>query len=152
MSENMSEYVTVQEYARIKGVTERTAYRRIANGEVEVRIADGKKLIKIENYRNKNVGFLKSEIDSLKSENSHLKNDIEYLQIQLEQALRTTDEMRKEHDESLKRSDTIVLQLTQQVDKLTEQNQALTQQNQLLLEDLRPKKGFFRRLFAWNGG
>jgi uncharacterized protein YoxC len=42
------------------------------------------------------------------------------------------------------RSDTIILQLTQQTEQLTKQNQ-------LLLEDLRPKRRWYQKIFAWNG-
>lgn len=135
----MPEYVTVQEYAQIKGVHERTVYRWVKNNDVDVKEIDGKTHVKLDGQGNGEIDK-DARIASLMSENQHLNADVEYLKTQLAQALTTIDTMQEDRQ----RSDTIVLSLTQQVEQLTGQNQ-------LLLEDSRQKKGFLRRLFAWNG-
>lgn len=132
----MSEYVSVQEYAEFKGVTDRTVYRWIKSGDVDVKEIDGKLHVKVDEQDNITIDR-NVIIEKLTSENEHLRADVEYLQTQLSQTLASIEEHRQ-------RSDTIVLQLTQQVEQLTNQNQ-------LLLEDFRPNRRWYHKLFAWNG-
>jgi len=131
----MSEYVTVQEYAEIKGVSDRTVYRWIKSGDVDVKEIDAKLHVKVDK-QDDSIIDKDVIIEKLTSENEHLRADVEYLQTQLSQTLASIDEHRQ-------RSDTIILQLTQQ-------SEQLTKQNQLLLEDLRPQRRWYHRLFAWN--
>jgi len=116
----MAEYIPVQEYADMKGVSERTVYRWVKNGDVDVRELDGKTHIRFENDDGNSANkdtliadlttenrHLMSENDHLKSENQHLQGEVEYLRTQLSQSLASIDEHRQ-------RSDTIIAQLTTQ--------------------------------------
>ena len=129
--DTMSDYVNVSEYAKIKGVHERTVYRWIENGDILAEKITGKWYVKAdgdsENGNGKDV-----IIANLMSENRHLQKDIEYLQTQLSQALQTNDKMQEDRQ----RSDTIIMQLTKQLEQQT-----------LMLEDMR-QRSIWRRLKA----
>jgi len=154
----MATFVKVSEYAQQQNVDRATVYRWIKNGDVAAKEIDGVLHVNVDGDVNEADATHETPVQQI----CDLKGLIDNLQTQLSQALETIDDMRQSHDKliqqmqadleaSKERSDTIILQLTQQVDKITEQNQALTQQNQLLLEDLRPKRRWYHRLFAWNG-
>ena len=134
----MSEYVSVQEYAKMTGVSERTAYRRLHANKLESKEIDGRLYIRmpVNDVNQSNEDEL---IDRLKSEVDRQQDAIEYLQTQLSQALTTINTMQEDRQ----RSDTIILQLTKQVEQLTNQNQ-------LRLEDLRPKRRWYHRIL-WSG-
>jgi len=85
---------------------------------------------------------------------AELSKRVEQLETQNLDLIKSLQDAQERHDEIVRqiqsdaeagkeRSDTIILTLTQQVEQLTKQNQ-------LLLEDLRPTKRWYHRLFAWN--
>jgi hypothetical protein len=127
----MSEYVTVQEDAQIKGVTDRTVYRWIKSGDIEVQELNGRLHLKVD-YDSDDTIDTKSDNENQMSEIQYLKDNIEYLQNQLSQALQTIDTMQEDRQ----RSDTIIMQLTKQLEQQT-----------LLLEDLR-QRSIWKRIKA----
>ena len=135
----MPQYVKVSEYAQIKGIHKKTVYRWIENGDIDAKEIDGVLHVKSD-ADGDNAGGMDATNATLMQQNSYLQETITQLQSQLTQA----HEIIKEMQQDRQRSDTIVLQLTQQVEQLTGQNQ-------LLLEDLRPKRRWYQKIFAWNG-
>ncbi len=129
--DTMSEYVTVQEYAQIKGVSDRTVYRWIKSGDIRVQEINGRLHIIADHDRDSAVDA-KSDSENIMSEIQYLKDTIEYLQTQLSQALQTIDKMQEDRQ----RSDTIIMQLTKQLEQQT-----------LMLEDMR-HRSIWRRLKA----
>lgn len=119
--DTMSEYVTIQEYAQIKGVSDRTVYRWLKSGDIEVQEIKGRLHLKVD-YDSDDTIDTKSDNENQMSEIQYLKDNIEYLQNQLSQALQTIDKMQEDRQ----RSDTIIMQLTRQLEQQT-----------LMLEDLR---------------
>jgi len=132
----MSQYVKVSEYAEVRGVNRKTVYRWVENGDISAKDIGGILHVKVDGNNDKHD----VAIEALMGQISHLQEINNQLQAQLSQALSTIDNMQQDRQ----RSDTIILSLTQQVEQLTGQNR-------LLLEDLRPKRRFWNRLFAWNG-
>ena len=129
--DTMSEYVTIQEYAQIKGVSDRTVYRWIKSGDIIVQEIDGRSHIKVD-YDSDDTVDNKSDSENKMSEIQYLKDTIEYLQTQLSQALQTIDKMQEDRQ----RSDTIIMQLTRQLEQQT-----------LMLEDTR-NRSIWRRIKA----
>ena len=125
----MTEYVTVQEYAQIKGVSDRTVYRWIKSGDINVQEINGRSHI-IVDHDGDNAVDKTINSENLMSEIQYLKDTIEYLQKQLAQALQTIDNMQQDRQ----RSDTIVMQLTKQLENQT-----------LMLEDMR-NRSLWRRV------
>jgi uncharacterized coiled-coil DUF342 family protein len=149
--------LTVLEYAQQIGVSPVTVYRRIDRGELQAITEDNVKKVvvpiglqvnsdKLYNddfeLQSEHIDSLKQQIEELKGQNTELRQELQETRQRNDELIR---QMQQDSESSKERSDTIILQLTQQ-------NEQLTKQNQLLLEDLRPKKSFFKRLFAWNGG
>jgi acid phosphatase class B len=112
--DTMSKYVTIQEYAQIKGVTDRTVYRWIKSGDIEVQDINGRLHIKVD-YDSDDTIDTNSDNENQMSEIQYLKGNIEYLQNQLSQALQTIDKMQEDRQ----RSDTIIMQLTKQLEQQT---------------------------------
>jgi predicted site-specific integrase-resolvase len=127
--DTMSKYVTIQEYAQIKGVTDRTVYRWIKSGDIEVQDINGRLHIKVD-YDSDDTIDTNSDNENQMSEIQYLKGNIEYLQNQLSQALQTIDKMQEDRQ----RSDTIIMQLTKQLEQQT-----------LMLEDMR-HRSIWRRI------
>ena len=152
--------MTVQEYASKIGVATSTVYRRIERGALQALSENGVQMVIVPDdstdnnnaEQDTNFALQTQHIDELNRQIERLESQLDAMQESRNHADKIIQQMQADLESSKERSDTIVLQLTQQLDKLTEQNQALTQQNQLLLEDLRPKRRFWKRLFAWNGG
>lgn len=142
-------WLTISEAAARLGISTRTLQRRLADGDYQTKTEGNKKYVLLPNVE------VNSDIDGILAEKDKL---IENMSQQVESLLRLLDEanqakersdqtiqqMQQSTESSKERSDTIVLQLTQQVE-------SLTKQNQLLLEDLRPKRRWYQKLFAWNG-
>ena len=146
----MATFVKVSEYAQQQNVDRATVYRWIKNGDVAAKEIDGVLHVNVDGDGNEADATDETPMQQIR----YLKELVDNLQTQLSQALTTIDDMRQNYDKTIQqiqadaesskeRSDTIILQLTQQVEQLTNQNQ-------LLLEDLRPKRRWWTRLFAWN--
>jgi len=114
----------VPEYAKIKGVHERTVYRWIEKGDINARTVDGVLHVEVDEDGDNDNDI----VAMLKSENSQLREDIEYLQRGLEKAQETIEAMSEERQKAQERSDTIIMQLTKQLESQT-----------LLLEDMRDR-------------
>ena len=123
-------YETVKEYADAIGVSMSDVIREAIKEKCH-------KVKQPSNEVEQSSNNIQQRFDDLKSEH-------EYLRQQHETAMATIQQMQADAESAKERSDTIILQVSQQVNQLTEQNQ-------LLLEDLRPKKRWYHRLFAWNG-
>ena len=127
----MQKRYTVQEYAEKMQLNTSTIYRQVQQGKLTAQKIDGVLHILIDEaemhterakMQNDVVAELRKRIEHLERENGAKNALIQRMQADAETA--------KE------RADTIILQLTQQ--------------NQLLLEDLRPKRRWYHKLFAWN--
>lgn len=133
------EWLTIPEVADRLNVTERTVRRYISNGRFQTKMDGKRKLIFIDDSM--------TDVSDDINENNY-DNDIDtVIEMQREEINRLhklLEDALEDARQAKERSDTIVLQLTQQVEQLTGQNQ-------LLLEDLRPKRRWYHRLFAWNG-
>jgi len=125
----MTEYTKVPEYAKIKGVHERTVYRWIEKGDINARTIDGVLHVEVDSDGDND----KKKVAIYQSENSQLRKDIEYLKRRLELAFETIDNLSEERQKAQERSDTIILQLTRQLE---------TKQKQI--EDLR-ERSLWRR-------
>ena len=155
--------MTLKEATKRLGKSENTIRRYIQQGKLEATLVDRKYDISEDSLSEYLNRYGSGDLDNKEEEIVHLRNlitqmstQIVKLQDELIENQRRADEARQRTDqitqqlqsdaESAKeRSDTIILQLTQQVEQLTNQNQ-------LLLEDLRPKRRWYHRLLAWNGG
>ena len=113
----MPEYIKVPEYAKIKGVHERTIYRWIKNSDINARTIDGVLHVEVDD----NSFLDNSKVVLLLSENSQLRKDIEFLKARLEQAQDTIDNLSEERQRAQERSDTIILQLTRQLESKQKQ-------------------------------
>ena len=144
----MATFVKVSEYAQQQNVDRATVYRWIKNSDVAAKEIDGVLHVNVDGDGTEVNATHETPIQQIR----YLKELVDSLQTQLSQALATIDDMRQNYDKTIQqiqadaesskeRSDTIILQLTQQVEQLT-------QQNRLLLEDLRPKRRWWNRLFA----
>ena len=109
--------MTVQEYAESHGVTPRTVYRWIEEGQIKAK--------KVGNMWQ----VISQEMDStcqLEKTIERQENEIEYLRNELSQANQTISEMQQRHD-------MIVMSFTKQLEQQT-----------LMLEDLRHRSLWFR--------
>lgn len=114
--------MTVQEYADKHGISPRTVYRWIEEGEVKAKkVGNMWQVISPE----------RDSVCQLEQTIERQENEIEYLRAELSQANQTLADIQQRHD-------IIVMSFTQQ----------LKQQN-LLLEDMRQKQDtkWFKRLF-----
>ncbi len=153
--------LTVPEYASQVQVDQSTVYRQIKAGRLKSEQIDGVLHVLVEPPEDAKdngtlLARLQDEVEYLRKELDTRNEQLALLQKELAETRQSHDsiiqQMQADTESAKERSDTIVLQLTQQVDKITQQNQALTQETRLLLEDSRPKRRFWKRLFAWNGG
>ena len=163
-SQQIMKTMTVLEYANEIGVATSTVYRQVKRGALQTVIEDSvQKIVLPDDFGDDGkavhmqyIDELKRQVENLEEQNAALQNALQNAHLELSKSRQRTDEliqqMQADAEVAKERSDTIVLQLTQQVDKITQQNQALTQETRLLLEDSRPKRRFWKRLFAWNGG
>jgi len=148
----MATFVKVSEYAQQQNVDRATVYRWIKNGDVAAKEIDGVLHVNVDGDVNESDATNETPMQQIR----YLKELVDSLQSQLSQALTTIDDMRQNYDKTIQqmqqdsesskeRSDTIVLQLTQQVEQLTGQNQ-------LLLEDFRPKRRWYHKLWMQKTG
>jgi excisionase family DNA binding protein len=110
----MSEYLTIQEYAQLKGVSDRTIYRWIKSGDIKFQEINNRLHIKLDTDNDNPIDDTNDNENPV-SEVDYLKTNIEYLQTQLAQALQTIDTMQQDRQ----RSDTIIAQLTSQLSDQT---------------------------------
>jgi len=122
MSEN---WVTISDAAHSLGVTERTIYRRIKEGKIEVKIEDTKRYVKIDPAET--ITDEESDIMSKDELIEHLKDENKYLRQKLD-----------ESQQSKERSDTIIMQLTRHIG---DAQKALEMKNMSWWKRLRLKKG-----------
>jgi len=136
----MGKWVSVSEAARELNVSERTVWRRIEKGEIESRLEDGTKQVKLEidTMTVTPTVRLSERVNQLESDNEWLRQKVDELQTELKAERERTESERQRGEQAKERSDTIILQLTRQLD-----------QSQRLLEYHRDP--FWRRWFRRKG-
>ena len=144
--------MTVQEYADKCGVSTRTVYRWIEEGQVKAtKIGNMWQVVSPDQdlvcQLKHTVERQEKEVEYLREELSKAKDELLHVIASEDESRQRTDQiiqqMQSDAESSKERSDTIILQLTRQLDTITEQNQ-------LLLEDKRPRQRWYHRLLVWN--
>jgi len=123
----------VKEYAQKHNISEETVRRYIRTGKLKA-VLEGREYRIVEdatNYDTDTTTYntdLLQQVDKLKDE-------------QMKQMQSQIDDYREQ-----------ISELHQLLAVAQKNVDSLATQNQLLLEDLRPKRRWYHRLFAWNGG
>jgi predicted site-specific integrase-resolvase len=133
----------VKEYAQKHNISEETVRRYIRTGKLKA-VLEGRE------YRIVEMGTVAKESD--RSTTTNYDTDTTTYNTNL---LRPVVELK---DEQIKQMQSQIDDYREQISELhqllavAQKNvDHLTEQNQLLLEDLRPKRRWWNRLFAWNG-
>lgn len=133
----MKEYVTIAEYARIKGISKQAVYKQLKNRlKPYTTTVDGQKVLYISLLTDAEREQIKPDIENGEQQEQTTSKLIEMLQQELQQK----DEQLARKDEQLAKMDA----------RLAEANALLlvSQQRVAQLEAPKEKKSFWKRLFG----
>ena len=131
----MKQRIKVYDYATRIGAAVSTVYRHIKLGKLESETIDDVTYVLVD-YDESNTNEIPNDIIiELKDRIEHQENEIEYLRHELSEARQTIQQIQQDSAESQQRSDTIILQFTRQFEQQT-----------VLLEDMRNRSSFWKRL------
>ena len=127
---NSDIWYTIAEAEAILSVSKRTIQRRIKAGEIESKLEDGIRYVKLDIPVDR-FGDIKGDtsphlVRILAQENSELRQQLEYFREQFTALQADLRQERTATEEAKQRSDTIILQLTRQL----EQSQRLLEHHQ----------------------
>ena len=172
------EYLTIKEYANIKGVSPQAVYKQLSTKlSTYVEMVDGKKMLKIEVLNAEGSTKLKTEFNqvdnSVEASASTLDNDeLARINKRNEEIIDDLRAQLKEKDNQIKKQNEHIVELSNKIAELFENNQKLQLNYQLLLGDGKEKeneiievnvdgaqareeinekpikKGFFKRFFG----
>ena len=104
----MTKWVTIQEASVILGMSERTVWRKVANGSIEAKSEGNKKYVKIVTNDDS------SDIDVMTMTD---KDDIiEYLKNELEERNKQIEHLQTELKNNRERSDSIIMKLAEELE------------------------------------
>jgi 5-bromo-4-chloroindolyl phosphate hydrolysis protein len=104
----MTKWVTIQEASVILGMSERTVWRKVANGSIEAKTEGKKKYVKIATNDDNNVSIVIAMTD---------KDDIiKYLKNELEERNKQIEQLRVEIKNNRDRSDAIIMKLAEELE------------------------------------
>lgn len=123
----MDKWMTINDAATTLGVTVRTVQRRVQRGKMRAREENGVRLVCVSLRHDGDMVDIQQLIDEKNARISDL--------------LKQNDDLRHQ-----------VVELHQLLAIAQRNIDRATEQNQFLLEDLRPKRRWYHRLFWWNNG
>jgi predicted RNA-binding protein with PIN domain len=104
----MTKWVTIQEASVILGMSERTVWRKVADGSIEAKSEGKKKYVKIATNDDNNGSIVMTMTD---------KNDIiKYLKNELEERNKQIEQLRVEIKNNRDRSDAIIMKLAEELE------------------------------------
>jgi uncharacterized protein YeeX (DUF496 family) len=104
----MTKWVTIQEASVILGMSERTVWRKVANGGIEAKSEGNKKYVKIVTNDDSNVTDVMTMADK--------DGIIEYLKNELEERNKQIGHLQIELKNSRERSDSIIMKLAEELE------------------------------------
>jgi len=104
----MTKWVTIQEASVILGMSERTVWRKVANGSIEAKSEGKKKYVKIVT----NDGIDDNNVVTMTDKNDIIK----YLKNELEKRNKQIENLQTELKNSRERSDSIIMKLAEELE------------------------------------
>lgn len=138
----MTDWVTIKEAIDYLGMSERTIRRHVAEGKITSRLENGRRLLYVGNH-------VKNANGHDDSANEHA-NGNQFSQHADDMPTMPLDLLLQEKDARIQQLEEQVERLSQLLAMAQKTADRLAEQNQLLLEDKRPKRRWYHRLFAWN--
>jgi 5-bromo-4-chloroindolyl phosphate hydrolysis protein len=104
----MTKWVTIQEASVILGMSERTVWRKVANGSIEAKSEGKKKYVKIVTGDDSNDAVVMTMADK--------DGIIKYLKNELEERNKQIENLQTELKNSRERSDSIIMKLAEELE------------------------------------